>query len=79
MSATTLSAKGQLVLPKPVREFLNVHAGDKLDFVIRDNAEGIVRPVVSDVRELRGMLHRRGRRPVTFDKTLRNSGLFHLL
>lgn len=67
MASTTLSTKGQLVLPKPVREFLAVHPGDKLDFLIRADGEVVVRPVVSDVTQLKGMLHRPGRKPVTVD------------
>ena len=67
MSSTTLSTKGQLVLPKPVRDYLALHPGDKLDFLIRDDGEVIVRPVVADVTELRGILSRPGRRPVTVE------------
>jgi len=40
---------------------------DKLDFLIRAGGEVVVRPVVLDVTQLKGMLHRPGRKPVTVD------------
>jgi AbrB family looped-hinge helix DNA binding protein len=67
MASTTLSTKGQLVLPRPVREFLAVHPGDKLDFLIRADGEVVVRPVVSDVSQLKGMLYRPDRKPVSLE------------
>jgi AbrB family looped-hinge helix DNA binding protein len=33
----TLTAKGQLTLPKPVREMLGLRSGDRLDFVVRED------------------------------------------
>ena len=33
--------------------------------VVQDNGEVLIEPAVADVRELRGLLHRPGRRPVS--------------
>ena len=33
----TLTAKGQVTLPKAFRQELNLNAGDKIDFVMLDN------------------------------------------
>ncbi|MCP5007616.1 MAG: AbrB/MazE/SpoVT family DNA-binding domain-containing protein [Planctomycetes bacterium] len=33
----TLTAKGQVILPKVFRNQLNLNAGDKIDFVMLDN------------------------------------------
>ena len=67
MATTTLTRKGQLTLPKPIREFLRVKAGDPVDFVIEDDGRVVVRPATVDVRELKGMLHRPGRAPVSVE------------
>ena len=68
MPSATLTTKGQLVIPKPIREHMNVHPGDRLDFVIREDGEVTVRPQTMDVTELRGRLRRPGRKPVSLDE-----------
>ncbi len=65
MPAATLTTKGQLVVPKPIREYLHLQPGDRLDFVVNDDGEVIVRPLVSDVSELKGLLRRPGRKAVS--------------
>jgi antitoxin PrlF len=64
MASTTLTSKGQLTLPKSIREFLRVKAGDPVDFLIDDEGRVIVRPATVDVRSLKGLLRRPGRRAV---------------
>ena len=58
MADARLSTKGQLVIPKAVREYLGVKQGDQLDFIIRDDGEVTIRPATGDVRELKGILPR---------------------
>ena len=65
MPAATLTSKGQLTLPKAIRDRLRVRPGDTVDFVVDDEGEIYVRAGRIDVRELRGLLRRPGRRPVT--------------
>lgn len=40
MPLATLTSKGQLTIPKEIRDHLNVDSGDKLEFII--NADGSV-------------------------------------
>jgi antitoxin PrlF len=65
MPVATLTSKGQLVIPKDIREYLHLQPGDRLDFIIRDDGDVVLRPVVTDVRELKGLLHKPGRQPVS--------------
>jgi antitoxin PrlF len=65
MPTATLTSKGQMVIPKPIREYLDIHPGDRLDFVIRDNHRVEIQPAASDIRELKGILYRRGRKAVS--------------
>lgn len=62
MAIATLTSKGQITLPKEVREHLRLDTGDRLEFVIRGDGEVQVKPVAGSYRELRGMLRRPGRR-----------------
>lgn len=52
----TITAKGQLTLPKAIREQLSVSAGDKLDFFV--SSEGHLEGVVlkKPATKLKGML-----------------------
>lgn len=68
MPQARLSSKGQLVIPKEVRDFLHVRAGDRIDFVVRDDGEVVIRPAVADVRDLRGLLARRDGEALTIEE-----------
>ena len=65
MPATTLTSKGQVTIPKVVRDFLRIKPGDRLDFVIEADGRVVVRPGTRRAQDLKGVLYRRGRRPVT--------------
>ena len=65
MPAATLTTKGQVTIPKEVREHLGVDTGDRLSFLIQDDGTVVVRPITRHVRELAGLLHRPGQRAVS--------------
>ena len=67
MPTATVTSKGQITIPKEVRELLRVEAGDQVDFVINERGDVVVRSATGDVRELRGLLKRARRRPVTVE------------
>jgi antitoxin PrlF len=74
MAEVTLTSKWQMVIPKSVREHLGLHPGDKVDFLVRNDGEVVVRPAVADVRALKGILHQQARKTVSFEtmrKTIR--------
>ncbi len=64
MSTSTLTSKGQTTIPKDVRKRLNLHPGDRLEFVIDEDGRVLVLPASVDVSELAGML-KRPAKPVT--------------
>ena len=37
MTTATITAKGQITIPKPVRQRLGVHPGDRVEFVEMEN------------------------------------------
>jgi antitoxin PrlF len=65
MPTATLTSKGQMVIPKAIRDRLGLHPGDVLDFVVQDNGDVLIRPATEDVRQLKGLLHRADRLPVS--------------
>lgn len=68
MSASTVTSKGQITLPKDIREHLNVGPGDRVDFVVEENGRVVVRPARSRLEQLRGMLRDRKRKPVSVEQ-----------
>jgi antitoxin PrlF len=57
MPIATLTSKGQITLPKSVREALHVHAGDKIDFTLDDHGTVHLQKHGGRVRELHGILY----------------------
>jgi AbrB family looped-hinge helix DNA binding protein len=67
MATATLTSKGQITLPKEVRERLGVEAGDKVEFV--ETEPGVFRVVAAtrDVRDLKGVIPKPAK-PVTVEE-----------
>jgi antitoxin PrlF len=68
MPSATLTSKGQLTLPKVVRDLLRLGAGDRVDFIVKDDGTVVLRPATVDVRELKGLLHKKGLKPLSVDE-----------
>ncbi len=74
MATATITSKGQITIPKDIRDSLMLHNGDKVDFVVTDQGEVLLRPVTKRVDEIFGCLHRPGRKalsPAEMDATIR--------
>jgi len=56
MPTATLTSKGQLTLPKAIRDLLGVGPGDRVVFWLEDTGRVIVEPQTVDLRSLRGSL-----------------------
>jgi antitoxin PrlF len=65
MPASTLTSKGQTTIPKDVRDHLKLRTGDQIDFVIEPDGSVVIRPATVHVRELKGILHRKGMKPLS--------------
>jgi antitoxin PrlF len=65
MVSATLTSKGQVTLPKSVRERLGVETGDRLEFI--ESEQGfLVVAATRDIRSLKGIVGR-PKKPVTID------------
>ena len=54
MSAATVTSKGQITLPKAVRDRLELSAGDRVDFVMAADGRFDLIPVKSSIKSLQG-------------------------
>ncbi len=63
MVTATLTTKGQITIPKAVRDRLHLRCGDRIEFVLHGEAEAVFRPLTRSVEEVFGRLRDpRGRR-----------------
>lgn len=65
MAVSTLTVKGQTTIPKKIRNHLKLRPGDRIDFVVQEDGEVVLKPATLDVRELEGILHRPGMKTVS--------------
>jgi antitoxin PrlF len=70
MKESTLTTKGQITIPKVVRERLHLEAGDKVYFDVRDDGSVIMVARNEPIEGLFGALadKRRGRKPLSIDE-----------
>ena len=60
MTTTTLTSKGQITIPKEIRERLVLHTGDRLDFILTETGDLLLKPVTRHVDEVFGRLGKPG-------------------
>jgi len=55
MPTSTITTKGQVTIPKQIRDLLRINKGDRVEFLVDD---GIVTiwPVTTDITELKGLI-----------------------
>jgi antitoxin PrlF len=68
MPSATITSKGQLTLPKAIRDRLRLGAGDRVDFIVKGDGTVVLQPATVDVRELKGLLHRKGLTPLSVEE-----------
>lgn len=62
MAVATVTSKGQVTIPKAVREAMGLGPGDRVRFVRREDGIVVVEPVTVDVRTLKRRYQHRGTR-----------------
>jgi antitoxin PrlF len=61
MASSKITSKGQVTVPKAIRDALGVGPGDRLAFRIEEDGRVLVEPETVDLRTLRGVLKPRRR------------------
>jgi AbrB family looped-hinge helix DNA binding protein len=63
MPTSTLTSKGQITIPREIREALHLSSGDQVDFILAADGHVEMRPLGRKVRESYGLLYRPGVKP----------------
>jgi AbrB family looped-hinge helix DNA binding protein len=67
MAVATLTTKGQVTIPKQIRETLKLHTGDKIEIIITKNREAIIRPISKKVDDVFSKLYKPTRKTVSVE------------
>jgi len=68
MPASTLTSKGQVTIPKSIRDQLGLRTGQRLDFQLDTQGRLTVRPRSRDIRDLKGILRSARKRPPSIEE-----------
>jgi len=69
MIVSKLTAKGQITIPKKVREFLNIDVSDKIEFTLLEAGKVLMTSQQKPAQALFGMLgHRKPENPVSVEE-----------
>lgn len=52
----TVTSKGQVTIPKQIRDQLGIDVDDKITFVVHESGTVEIRPLEYSIRDLRGIL-----------------------
>ncbi len=62
MVTGTLTSKGQITIPKSIRDSLNLQTGDRLAFSLVGDKQALLQPITTSVDDVYGVLHRPGQK-----------------
>lgn len=66
--ASTVTQKGQVTIPKNIRDSLHLVTGDKVEFIHNDRGEVVIKPMTRKVDEVAGCLSKyKKSRPVSIE------------
>lgn len=68
MALATITSKGQVTIPKNIRESLHLHEGDKIEFVLNDQGEAVMKPITKKIDDLFGILNNPRRKTLSVDE-----------
>ena len=68
MAVAAITTKGQVTIPRSVRDSLMLSTVDKIEFVITDKREALIKPISKKVDEVFGILHKPGRKTVSVEE-----------
>jgi len=68
LAAATITSKGQITIPKPVRVALGLDSGDRIEFVEVGKGQFAIVAATRSVQELKGMFRGKRSKPVSIEE-----------
>ena len=71
LPTATVTTKGQITIPKEIREHLQIQAGDHVDFIVLEDGRVVLKQATLDIESLEGLLYRSGTKRVSIEEMRR--------
>lgn len=68
MATATMTSKGQVTIPKQVRELLHLHSGDRIEFWVQGDSEARLKPITRTVRDVFGCLRNPNQKTISVEQ-----------
>ena len=68
MLISRLSTRGRTTIPKEIRDQLGLRPGNRLYYTVHDDGSIVIQPANHDVRCLKGMFYKPGRKAVSIEE-----------
>ena len=56
MPTATMTSKGQITIPKSIRDAFSIKPGDRIEFFVDDQGRLIVWPITQDITSIKGIV-----------------------
>jgi len=56
MATATVTSKGQVTIPKEIRDYLKLRTGGRLEFLVDPQGNVRITPATAEVRQLKGLI-----------------------
>lgn len=56
MITASITSKGQITIPVDIRQYLGLHTGDRIEFLIESDGRVCFMPQNKDIKDLKGLL-----------------------
>lgn len=63
----TVTSKGQITIPKEIRERAHIITGTQLDFQITADGRLVIRPLNHNINKLKGIAKKKNRHPIPLE------------
>lgn len=68
MASAILTTKGQITIPKNVRDTLHIKTGDRIEFIqISDNKYEMM-AICNEVKQLKGIINTKAKSPISIEE-----------
>jgi len=67
MSLATITTKGQVTIPKSIRDSLKITTGDKIEIIMTNKREALIRPISKKVDDIFCKLHNTNQKSVSIE------------
>jgi antitoxin PrlF len=68
IAASTVTSKGQITIPKQIRDRLRLEPGHRVEFEVNRQGQVILRAKNVDIRELKGIIRSKRKTPVSVEE-----------